>query len=56
VYRRKMIKTGPEHRHYRLSIPREIARALHAGNGEELNLELTETSDGKQVLIVYGDD
>jgi hypothetical protein len=56
VFRRKMIQTGPGYRHFRLSIPGEVARALHAANGEDLNLELTETDEGKPVLLIYGDD
>jgi len=56
VYRRKMIKTGPGYQHFRLSIPGEVARALHAENGAELNLSLVSTDDGQTILIVYGDD
>ena len=56
MYRRKLIMTGPGYQHFRLSIPGEVARALHAENGEELNLELASTDDGKTILIVYGDD
>lgn len=51
-----MIQTGPGYRAFRLSIPGEIARALGAANGEEMNLELVKTDTGKPVLVVYGGD
>jgi len=56
LYRRKMILTGPGYQHFRLSIPGEVARALHAENGEELNLELVSTDCGETILIVSRGD